>query len=220
MGPGAPGGPGGRKQSQRRQDKGQGWEGLRFRGREENQRMNTRAPPCCLWRPSVQGLPPHPGGGQETLEEAEGRRAEGATGPGATPAQRAVDAADPGPGAPLTLSPSSPAPPGGPAGARKPTGPCTPSRPVGPMGPFSPCGREEGRRRDPQMLLPWRPLEAQQLPDPPQCFPGTALTGTPFSPAAPGGPCGPRRPGRPVVPGSCEPRSPGDPCDRSKHQTR
>lgn len=23
------------------------------------------------------------------------------------------------------------------------------------------------------MLLPWRPLEAQQLPDPPQCFPGT-----------------------------------------------
>lgn len=38
------------------------------------------------------------------------------------------------------------------------------------------------------------------------------LTGTPFSPAAPGGPCGPGRPGGPIgPPDPAAPRSPGEP---------
>lgn len=184
---------------------------------------HSRAPLCCLWRPSVQGLPPRPGerrGGGGTLEEAEGRRAEGATGLGGHPQTSKFIRRKLSPGVPSPcLHPLLPR-----LGARRgqeaPRDPAPHHGRSDRWGPSRPVG-EEGRSHDPQTLSPWGPLGTQPLPDPSAAPPrDPTLTGTPFSPAAPGGPCGPGRPGGPMgPPDPAEPRSPGDPCDRSERQT-
>ena len=120
----------------------------------------------------------------------EGRRSRG---PWGCPAQRAqAQKLIPGPG---VLSPCLhplPPRPGARQGQVAPRDPAPHRGRSDRWGPSRPVG-EEGRRRDPQTLSPWRPLETQQLPGPPQRLPGTPHSLGPLSlpllqvdPAVPG----------------------------------
>lgn len=128
-----------------------------------------------------------------TLEDAAGRRAEGAMGPGAAqPSELTCRKLIPGPG---VLSPCLhplPPRPGARQGQEAPRDPAPHHGQSDQWGPSRPVG-EEGRRRDPQTLSPWRPLETQQLPDRLQHLPRTLHSPGPLSlpllqadPAVPG----------------------------------